>query len=324
VAAASAVFIFTPQARSFAGSAFFLPTLLTGVGTFALHAAGHGLLTGSVSPLVRGLTGHYSRENQPKRFWASIFYNAVLGGSLLAMAPLAYADGKRSRCMDRQGVSSAEVLEACSSLLDDKALSVLDRHRALLVRGRNHAELGNYEQAMLDYDRAIHLDNTDSEAFYLRALLYERRGHDQLANEDFNSAILLDPDVPRFRLARGVFYINRGNLYGARQDLNRADALDPDNAWILANRGVTEAWLQNFPAARRDLDAARALDPDNRVVLSGGAIVKFQTGDLPGALRDIETLLRMDPGDQWANGFRGEITRKLEAGRGRQGARPTS
>ena len=318
--AGSAVFVFTPEAREFANSAFLLPAILTAIGSFALHAAGHGLLSGSVSPLIRGLGAHFSRESQPKRFWASVLYNGVLGGALLTMVPLAYADGKRSGCMSGSG-NAADTLEACSGLLDDTGLSATDRRAALLERGQSHAELGNYEQAMLDYDRAIRLDNTDPEAFHLRALLYERRGLDQLANEDFNSAILLDPDNANVRLARGIFYLNRGNLYGALTDLNRADALDPDNEWILANRGVTHAWLKSLAAARRDLDAARAIDPQNSVVMGGDAIVMYQTGQFPRALRDLDALLAINPDNSWARAFRDQVIREMGPGRigGRSG-----
>lgn len=309
--AASAVFVFTPQARAFAGSAFFLPSLLTAIGTFALHAAGHGLLSGSVRPLLRGLTDHYSREDQPKRFWASVLYNAVLGGALLSMVPSTYAEGKRSRCIDGDRELEA-TQEACSALLDDEMLSKSDRRAALIARGRSHAEAGSHEQAMLDLDRAIRLDNTDPEAFHLRGSLHERRGHRQWANEDYNSAILLAPDDADIRLTRGVFYLNHGNLSGALEDLNRADALDPDNVWVLANRGLTEAWLGNLAAAKRDLNAARARDPRNIVVLGGDAVVKSQSGNVPGALKDIDALLAIDPDNEWARNFRETLARKAK------------
>lgn len=309
--AASTVFVFTPQARWFAGSVYFLPTLLTAFGTFALHAAAHGLLSGSVSPLVRGLSGHYSRAEQPGRFWASLIYNAVLGGALLAMAPLAYADGKRSRCIDGAG-NPEDALEACSALLDGGGMSPADRRDALLARGKRHAEAGNYEQAMLDLERAIRLDNTEPEAFYQRGLLYAKRGHEQLAHEDFNSAILLDPDHAPARLARGVLYLNQGDPWAACEDLDRADAVDPDNVWILANRAVAQAWLEDLPAARRDLEAARAIEPGNRIVIAGDAILAYQEGRLRAALAHLDKLTEIDPDDSWTKEFRARVAREAD------------
>lgn len=309
---ASAVFIFTAEARSFVSSVYYLPALLTAFGTFALHAAAHGLLTGRVSPLVQGLSGRYLKGEQPQRFWASVLYNAFLGGAVLAMAPVAYAEGKRSSCIDGVYDADSEVLDACSALLDDDTLSSADRRAALMARGTSNASAGNYEQAMLDFDRAIRLDNTQPEAFYRRGQLYAERGHEQLANEDFNSAILLDPDHVSALLARGVLYLNSGNLYGARSDLNRADAIDPDNAWILANRGVVEAWLKNLPAARRDINAAREIDPGNRVVIAGDAIVAYQAGNWQAALGALDKLLAIDPEDRWTKEFRAKLARDVD------------
>jgi hypothetical protein len=150
---ALAIFIFTPAAARFARSAIFVPALLSALGTFALSMVVRGFMTGRISPLIRGFNGTYERETQPKRFWASFAWNAVLGCAMLGVALTAYRSPAEDGCDNyRKTFSPQEQLEACNELLADGASG--DRLADLLAdRGIAYHDLGEYDRAERDYTR---------------------------------------------------------------------------------------------------------------------------------------------------------------------------
>ena len=75
---ATAIFIFTPQAEAFARSPQFVPTLLVALAAFSTYSTLQGFLTGSAEPLLRASLGPYSRDEHPKRFWASQAWNVLI------------------------------------------------------------------------------------------------------------------------------------------------------------------------------------------------------------------------------------------------------
>ena len=80
------IFAFTPQAEQFAKSQWFVPALAGAFGSYAIGTLIPGWRNGSIEPLVRGISESYSRDTQPKRYWASLIWNGVLGIALLIMS----------------------------------------------------------------------------------------------------------------------------------------------------------------------------------------------------------------------------------------------
>lgn len=64
-------------------------------------------------------------------------------------------------------------------------------------------QLGQYENAIADYTRALESDSANSFAYYNRGITKDRMGDFEGAVADFSSAIILDP-------RNADFYHNRG------------------------------------------------------------------------------------------------------------------
>ncbi|KAJ3259590.1 cytochrome c oxidase subunit 1 [Boothiomyces macroporosus] len=151
---------------------------------------------------------------------------------------------------------------------------------AYMFRGRSYAALSFYYDAMEDLTQAIRIspDNfryffhrgcllreqnpqwaiqdlsvsillnpyeTNSDAFYHRALLYQRLGFDNLAIADYMSgklgltqAIELDPRKAKAFLNLGALYMKNSSTYAeAKHNLNLAISADPCNLRGYINRG---------------------------------------------------------------------------------------
>ena len=61
-------------------------------------------------------------------------------------------------------------------------------------RGRSYHELGQYQQSIEDYDKAIDLDPDDATYYINRGISYGDLGQQHRAIEDFDKAIELDPN----------------------------------------------------------------------------------------------------------------------------------
>ena len=66
-------------------------------------------------------------------------------------------------------------------------------------RGVAHDELGEYEKAISEYNKAIELERFSARAFYLRGLIYLDQGNVQAAISELSAAIrygqLTDPET---------------------------------------------------------------------------------------------------------------------------------
>jgi len=61
----------------------------------------------------------------------------------------------------------------------------------MYYHGTAYSKLGNYNQAITDYDKAIELNPKYGDAYYNRGNAYCRLGNSTYANEDWNMAAKL-------------------------------------------------------------------------------------------------------------------------------------
>ena len=107
-----------------------------------------------------------------------------------------------------------------------------DQSSALYSRGEINQRLGEVENAIHDYSRAISLNPVFSAAFYARALCQVTLGKDELALEDFAHAIRLEPEYLS-SLRNEAFYVNIGvrraevEEYISQRNNARTDQLSP-------------------------------------------------------------------------------------------------
>ena len=103
-------------------------------------------------------------------------------------------------------------------------------------RGDAYIELGEYQRAIEDYDKALRLDPRDVEVYSNRGLVYEQLGEHQRAIQDYGEAIRLDPQHAPAYARRAVAYTVLRMDAEAQQDIERAVELGADRAilgWIV-------------------------------------------------------------------------------------------
>ena len=137
---------------------------------------------------------------------------------------------------------------------------------AFLVFGHGLSELGEHEQALQAYDRAILLDSRLADAYIGRGIAYAALGRLERAIEDYDDAIGLNPRNADAYLNRGDAYLELRNYQQALEDYGVAStiysAFNPKKATALANRAIAFTHLGEDAKAQEAFDRAVLLGYD--------------------------------------------------------------
>jgi tetratricopeptide (TPR) repeat protein len=317
VLAMLAVFIFTPAAAKFAQAPIFWPILLLAFSVWALVAVGRGFLVGRIQPIIRGYSPTFERGAQPKRYWASMCWNAVLGSLFLGGSVMgiwqAPAQALEDRCYDYKTAHTAqEDLSACNELISDRSKSHDDLSGAMNARGSAFYRLGDYRHAHADYTEAARLDPKDSASRYNLGLADEQLGSRERAVADYTASIKASADNADAYMNRGLIYLDTGKFDQAVADFSQVHQRRPDDAMALADRGIAYAWKHDRPRAEQDFAAVRKIDPGNVVLAHGEAVLSMNAGNFKGAIDQLTAILKLYPTDTFSLGLRALAYRQLE------------
>ncbi|MEU3709937.1 ATP-binding protein [Streptomyces catenulae] len=230
-------------------------------------------------------------------------------------------------------------IAALTFLLSRSALDSRSRALAHALRGQEHRTAEQFEQAMIDYDRAIELGLEGDRAYRGRAFVHREAHRYQEALDDFTRAAEAHPDststltqramthvaLKQYEEAiadcdrvaaidpgdswilryRGGLHRRRGDLDAALDDLNRGLALAPDNAGGLRSRGALHHDAKRYEESLADLDRAVDIEPDNAFGLTCRGNTLRAMGRYEEALADFDRALDIDPDYNWARVNRG-------------------
>jgi lipoprotein NlpI len=199
-------------------------------------------------------------------------------------------------------------LEGCTALIESGRLSDEDVFKVLIVRGVAYRNKGNYDEAIQDFDKAIHFKPDVAEAFNNRGVAYDLKGDYERAIQDYNQVIRLRPDYAAAFNNRGLVYREKGENDRAIQDFNQALRLKPGYAEALESRGSAYLTAGDYDRAIRDYDQAIKLEPSYAGDFSDRAFAYDCKKDFRRALQDYDLAVRLNPQDAHILGGRG-VTR---------------
>jgi Flp pilus assembly protein TadD len=169
----------------------------------------------------------------------------------------------------KRGVAFQSLGELDEAIDDYSRALELDPSNALAYNNRGivwHRK-DELENAIADYDRAIELDPEDAVAYNNRGLAWEEAGELDKAIDDYNRAIELDPEDATAHNNRGFVWRVKGDQLKdkAIEDFTRAIEINPSYAAAYKNRGY--AWQEKGADynAMVDFKKAEELDPRLRI-----------------------------------------------------------
>ena len=168
-------------------------------------------------------------------------------------------------------------------------------------RGLAYKNLGDYPQAIKDFDEAIRIKPEYAEAYYNRGLAHKALGNAGQAIADYSRAISIKPNMAEA-------YNNRGNAYGesgdcnlALMDFKAALEINPSFAEAYMNRGNAYNCLGNYQQAIEDYGRAIEKKPDYAASYYNRAVAYSKMGNGKLAILDLKTAAGL--GDERAKNF---------------------
>lgn len=196
-------------------------------------------------------------------------------------------------------------------LVDPDASNDIDPAASAIKQGDAHAEKGEYDEALKDYNEALHINPDSAWAYNARGCLYFNAGKLDLARNDFDRALALVPDFSEARYNSGLVYSAQGAFQKAIAEFDLVLGANPADADALIERGRAYAGLRNLDRAIADFSAAIAVAPDNSRAWTSRATAYLLTLQFKRALDDCDEALKRNPRDAWALFIRGSAQAAL-------------
>jgi serine/threonine protein kinase len=169
-------------------------------------------------------------------------------------------------------------------------------YRDYICRGiAQHYGLGDYKNAITDYNQAVSLAPKYATTYINRGNARYALGENQAAITDYNQAISLAPNNIFVYSGRGNARYALGDKKGAIADFDQAISLDPKNAFVYSSRGDVRFALGDKKGALADFEQAIRLDPKLATAYNGRGVIRHEWGNKQGAIADYDQAIRLDP-----------------------------
>jgi len=147
---------------------------------------------------------------------------------------------------------------------NEKTFEEINRQLAELYIEREiiHAEAKRFDEAAMDFTRAIELDPTDAEAYRNRGMISGGLRTLEEVIKDYTKSIEFDSDFPITYRYRADAYRQLGKLENAIEDLDVTIKMASDGWTSYLNRGLNYLELKHYDKAEEDFTKVIELAPD--------------------------------------------------------------
>ncbi|MBN1680208.1 MAG: tetratricopeptide repeat protein [Anaerolineae bacterium] len=176
---------------------------------------------------------------------------------------------------------------------------------ALLLRGFQQHENGDYPSAIASYDESLRRNPQSGLAHYNRGISRYCLGDFNGAIDDFTQAILLSPERVDTYINLSLVYNHQGRYDAAINACNQAIRVAPMSGASAAaynNRGVARYHKHLYKQALDDINKALQIDPALADAYDSRGQIYFALGRYEHALADFNKVNELQPGATWAIG----------------------
>lgn len=195
-----------------------------------------------------------------------------------------------------QATNAKDQVTACTKLIDTRLLKEKELAQALYQRGLGFAELGQYQNAIRDFDQALKFAPEATDARFNRGAAYSKLAKWDQAMADFDALLKQVPNDPNTLYARAWVLSQRGEDAAAIADLDKVLAQAPDDRDALVDRGGLNIRAGRYDAAAQDFSALLKLAPDAAAAAYNRGRAYYAKGDFKAAAADfaLTSKLRAD------------------------------
>ena len=151
-----------------------------------------------------------------------------------------------------------------------------------------------YEEAILNYDKAIELDPENFKIYEWRAVAKIQLGQNEEAIDDYSKMIKLYPGALTTYERRGKVLFSLKRYREAIADFSKMIELAPDFPFGYTRRGRARFELGQYQEAIADLDTAFQIDPDDVSACRLRGTANEHLGNLEAAKNDFQKALTLE------------------------------
>ncbi len=149
-------------------------------------------------------------------------------------------------------------------------------------------------QSIKDFSNAVLYNKLFDDAYHYRANCKSEIQRFDEAIMDFDIAISIDQKKALFYVNRGICLGKMGKLDKSIEDFNTAEKLEPLNESIYSNRGLAKAFSGKYQEAILDYNRAIELKPDFLTAYYNRAFSEQKLGNFKNAIKDLTFVLQKD------------------------------
>ncbi len=168
-------------------------------------------------------------------------------------------------------------------------------YKSYANRGIAFTSLGQWNNAINDFNRVIEMDPKYGWGYSDRGVAYQNTNQWDKSIDDFSKAIEIDSDNLDAYAGRGVSYGVLGQMDKAIADFSRTIQINPKYTKGYSNRGVTYANLGYPDKAIADYSKAIELDPGYRDAYTNRSIAYGKLNQWDKAIADGVRAIKIDP-----------------------------
>lgn len=182
-----------------------------------------------------------------------------------------------------------------TAALWDGAIKNYPSAKAYTNRAYIHQLNGEYDKALLYYDKSIKYNVTDPEVYANKGSIYYAQDKDSLALYEYNRALAINPNHLESLNGRGSVYgkFNKSDL--AIADFSLAITKDPTYQLSYKNRAAAYVLIKRYDDAINDYKKFMELNPDDVEAMVNMGAVYLNKGDITSSVDMCKKAIQKDP-----------------------------
>lgn len=182
-----------------------------------------------------------------------------------------------------------------TAALWDGAIKNYPSAKAYTNRAYIHQLKGEYDKALLYYDKSIKYNVTDPEVYANKGSIYYAQDKDSLALYEYNRALAINPNHLESLNGRGSVYgkFNKSDL--AIADFSLAITKDPTYQLSYKNRAAAYVLIKRYDDAINDYKKFLEMNPEDIEAMVNMGAVYLNKGDITSSVDMCKKAIQKDP-----------------------------
>jgi tetratricopeptide (TPR) repeat protein len=169
----------------------------------------------------------------------------------------------------------------------------------------NSMKTSDLNKALIEINKAIKLNPTNSEYFNRRGVIYCKLYKYNEGILDFTNAIKLNNENYLYYQNRGTAFVDIKNYKKAIYDYNKVIQLKENETFSIEKRAYCKEKINDYRGAIADFDRAIIFNPNNDYLYAERAYNKVLLNDFKGAIDDYFLAIELNPKNSDYYNYRG-------------------